>query len=162
MATRSTTVVDLILQDGVGYKPCILRTYGRACYLPNGMTLTDYLRDLESRLETINLNNPDIEIPELGQGFTNTETEIIDDTAADDTAGTTTETTSGTETTSSANTPMIMSLSTDEVTRIDNSAEIEMLKEKVSTLEAELTICKDRIGLLETLVSQLQSSIIFQ
>ena len=126
------------------------------------MTLTDYLRDLESRLETINLNNPDIEIPELGQGFTNTETEIIDDTAADDTTGTTTETTPGTETTSSANTPMIMSLSTDEVTRIDNSEEIEMLKEKVSTLEAELTICKDRIGLLEVLVAQLQSSINLQ
>ena len=157
MATRSTTVVDLILQDGVGYKPCILRTYGRACYLPNGMTLTDYLRDLESRLETINLNNPDIEIPELGQGFTNTETEIIDDTA-----GTTAEAMFGTETTSSANTPMIMSLSTDEVTQIDNSEEIEMLKEKVSTLETELTICKDRIGLLEVLVAQLQSSINLQ
>lgn len=162
MATRSTTVVDLILQDGVGYKPCILRTYGRACYLPNGMTLTDYLRDLESRLETISLNNPDIEIPELGQGFTNTETEIIDDTTPVQTIQQELLQRQRTETTSSANTPMIMSLSTDEVTQIDNSEEIEMLKEKVSTLEAELTICKDRIGLLETLVSQLQSSIIFQ
>ena len=162
MATRSTTVVDLILQDGVGYKPCILRTYGRACYLPNGMTLTDYLRDLESRLETINLNNPDIEIPELGQGFTNTETEIIDDTTPVQTIQQELLQRQRTETTSSANTPMIMSLSTDEVTQIDNSEEIEMLKEKVSTLEAELTICKDRIGLLEVLVAQLQSSIIFQ
>lgn len=162
MATRSTTVVDLILQDGVGYKPCILRTYGRACYLPNGMTLTDYLRDLESRLETISLNNPDIEIPELGQGFTNTETEIIDDTTPVQTIQQELLQRQRTETTSSTNTPMIMSLSTDEVTQIDNSEEIEMLKEKVSTLEAELTICKDRIGLLETLVSQLQSSIIFQ
>lgn len=162
MATRSTVVVDLILRDGIGYKPCMIRTYARSCYLPDGMTLADYLRDLESRLETAGLNNPDIEIPELGQGFTNTETEIADDSASDDTIGTTTETTSGTETTSSTNTPMIMALSADEVTQVDNSAEIEMLKEQVSALETELTICKDRIGLLEGIVSQLQSSIIFQ
>lgn len=123
MPKRKTKVIDLIIQadSGPGYQPVMIRTYARACTLPDGTMLTDYLRDLESRLETVGLNNPEIKIPALGEGFEDT----------------TTEDTTGTEDVSGEESAGIATASMNAVTAVPMgySGEIQDLKDRIEYLE---------------------------
>lgn len=46
-------VLDFVIQDGTSYKPAILRSYARFCYLPDGTCLLDRIEAIEKRLDTI-------------------------------------------------------------------------------------------------------------
>ena len=46
-------VLDFVIQDGTSYKPAILRSYARFCYLPDGSCLLDRIEAIENRLDTI-------------------------------------------------------------------------------------------------------------
>lgn len=123
MSKRKTKVIDLIIQadSGPGYQPVMIRTYARACTLPDGTMLTDYLRDLESRLETVGLNNPEIKIPALGEGF--------EDTTTEDTSGT--EDVSGEESAGIAT----ASMNVTDAVPMDYSAEIQRLEDRILYIE---------------------------
>lgn len=53
MATKKIDVVDLVLRDGVNYKPAVLRSYARYSYMPDGSSVLSYIQALERRIATL-------------------------------------------------------------------------------------------------------------
>lgn len=53
MATKKIDVVDLVLRDGVTYKPAVLRSYARYSYMPDGSSVLSYIQALEQRIATL-------------------------------------------------------------------------------------------------------------
>lgn len=50
---RPVDVVDLVIADGEYYKPAILRSYARFCYMPSGETLLSYLLDMNEEMKKL-------------------------------------------------------------------------------------------------------------
>ncbi|HAU85277.1 MAG TPA: hypothetical protein DCW90_07180 [Lachnospiraceae bacterium] len=53
MATKKIDVVDLVLQDGINYKPAVLRSYARYSYMPDGTSVYNYILALENRIQLL-------------------------------------------------------------------------------------------------------------
>lgn len=53
MATKKIDVVDLVLRNGVTYKPAVLRSYARYSYMPDGSSVLNYIQALEKRIAAL-------------------------------------------------------------------------------------------------------------